>query len=842
MSGLEPFAPVRRKRRSKKNAAADAAPAVDAGAVAIPQPEEQPAENIVVDSDTGAVAITHDDGSVTVDPTGQSLFQKPDGPATHDENLADKIDPIELSRIADHLLDAISADKSDRSQWETMRAKSIELLGLKLEDPKGDVSRSSLGLSTSVVRDPVLLEAVERFCANAYAELCPSSGPVKVVNYSDDKLNTDQMANALEKDLNYYLTTTASEYYPDTRHMLWWTGLASGTFKKVYACPLRKRPVSEYVDGTDLIVPASATDLKNAPRVTHEVTMQRDTLRAMQLAGVYRDVPLTEPIAASPGPVQSKVAAIAGTAPTPQRIEDQPYTVFECYCKLDIKGYEHEQDGKPTGLALPYRVTIEETSRQVLEVRRNWDEADEDELFKTPHIPFVLFPYSTGISRIYGSGLGQMMGNMASALTALLRISIDNGMMSNYPGLLKAKSAGRQVQNEIMVPPGGIADIDTGGLPIQHAVMGMPFKDVSGNVLGLMSSMVERAQRLGGTADMPVGEGKQDAPVGTTLALIEQSTKVEGAVHKALHAAQSEEFRLLVKLFRDDPEALWRGNRRPAMGNAADEAAKQARIAKFKEALENCDIVPMADPNVPSDMHRNLMAMGIKQATLGNPAYDPIKVDKFVFNQVYKMSDADFKSLLAPPQMGPPPVDPVIQAQIELKKRDLDIKEAQVAIKAKTDAANRESKNNIEAMKIAAQHARDGQESSQDQPQGPDPMEAAALGLKQQQIDLQRSKLALDAHNAHQDRASRQTIETMKIAQSLAVHPESDQIVDEQLAQMGKFLTPASGGRADGGRVVDYAPEPVLWDAETEQSIMRALDLARAISGLRRQSPQSFFQ
>ena len=787
----------------------------------IPEEPVMDADTVTINPDTGGVEIAHEDGSITIDPTGASIsFGEEVDTSEFQANLAEAISPLELSRIANDLLDAIDSDKQERSQWEQMRAKCIELLGLKLEDPKGDVSRSALGLATSVVRDPVLLEAVERFRANAYAELCPASGPVKVVNFSTDKLKTDPLARDLEKDLNYYLTTTASEYYPDTRYMLWWTGLASGTFKKVYMCPLRKRPVSEYVDGTDLIVPSSATDLKNSPRVTHQVTMPKDVMRAMQLAGVYRDILLTEPMQTKINAVDAKVANVDGKVVQSTRIEDQEYTVYECYAKLDIAGFEHEMNGESTGLPLPYRVTIDETSREVLEIRRNWDPEDEEEIYRPAQIPFVLFPYSTGISRIYGSGLGQMMGNMASALTALMRITIDNGMMSNYPGLLKAKGTGRQVQNEIMVPPGGVAEIDTGGMPIQQFVMGMPFKDVSGPTIAFIDQLRTVAQRLGGTADVPVGEGKQDVPVGTMLASIEQATKVEGSVHKALHAAQSEEFRLLVKLFRDDPESLWRGNRRPAMGTNTDE-----RVAKFKEALDNCDIVPQADPNVPSDMHRNLMAMGVKQFSAGNPAYNPIEVDRWAARQMFKMSDADFDSLLAPPMA--PQMDPLIAKQIEIEERKVATQEQKVqidAMKAQQDAANkaadREAKIDMETLKIAASAA--AANMAKDAPQviesapAIDPIAAAKLVLEKRKIEVKEDELAYKNANVQLDRQSKETVETLKLANAIAVHPGSDTLVDEQLEQMSSFLTPAKapaarvGGMSEGGRVPERSDRGFL--------------------------------
>lgn len=826
---MEPFgAPKKRRPRKSKNASTAAPVRIDPDVIEIPADPDPTDDNIVIDPETGSVEISNDDGSITIDPTGASLTADADADDGHDANIAESIDPIELARIAEDLLTAIDADKSDRSQWEQMRAKSIELLGMKLEDPKGDVSRSALGISTSVVRDPVLLEAVERFRANAYAEMCPSSGPVKVVSFAGTNTSeANDLAGELQRDLNYYMTTTASEYYPDTRFMLFWTGLASGTFKKVYKCPLRRRPVSEYVDGTDLIVPSSATDLKNATRVTHQASMPKDIMRAMQLEGVYRDVPLGDPMQTVLGPVKDKLASIDGKAPQTQRIEDQEYTVYECYCKLDIRGYEHKVKGKPTGLPLPYRVTIEESSRQVLEVRRNWDEEDDEEIYRPPHIPFVLFPYSTGVSRIYGSGLGQMLGNMASALTALLRISIDGGMMANYPGLLKAKGEGRQLNNEIMVPPGGVAEIDVGGMNrIQDAVMGMPFKDVSMAVIQLIEQTRAVAQRLGGTADMPVGEGKQDAPVGTTLALIEQATKIEGSVHKALHAAQSEEFRLLVRLFREDPEALWRGNKRPAMGDGTDDQAKHARLEKFKRALECCDIVPMADPNVPSDMHRNLMAMGFKQNTIGNPLYDPLKVDRYLAKQVFKMDDAAFDALLAPPMQGPPPMDPMVAIQ----KQNADTKQMQVMLQAQHNAKSLESKENIEALKIASSHDKDGKPIPE-QPQQIDPLKVADVHLKSRGLDLQAQKQAFDQHNAQADRENKMSIEALKIAQATSVHPLSDPIVDQQLQQLSPFLTPAKGNGdgMSGGGAVPEPDEVQTGDPYSDRSVRLALEIARAL-------------
>ena len=824
-------------KKAKKARRSDGGP-VDPGLIDIPEPEvvaSDEDQTVTVDPETGGVTIENSDGSITVDPTGSSLWQAPEtGDATFDENLALKIDPMELGRIANDLLEAIATDKQDRSQWEQMRAKCIELLGIKLEDPKGDVSRSAMGMSTSVARDPTLLTAVNFFRANAYGELCPSAGPVKVVNFTTNQTETsNELAEALQTDLNYYLTTTASEYYPDMYYMLWWTGLTSGTFKKVYYCPLRQRPVSEYVDGTKLIVPSTATDLKNAARVTHEAKMSKADMRAMQLAGVYRDIHLVEPLAPMIGAVDAKRASIEGKAATPQRPEDEEYTVFECYCKLDIKGFEHQQSGKsePSGLPLPYRVTIDDTSREILEIRRNWDEEDDEELYRVPKMPFVLFPFSTGVSRIYGSGLGHEMGNLASALTALMRICIDAGILGNYPGFIKAKGPGRDLTNEIMVPPGGAAEIDTGGMPIQQFIMNLPYKDVSPNTVGFIEQLRGAAKELGGTANIPVAEGRQDAPVGTTLAMIEQATKPLSATHKMLHAAQSEEFRLLVDLFKDYPEALWRGNRRPAMGTN-----KEERLAKFKAALDNCDIQPMADPNVPSEMHRKLIAMGLKQLTapggIPNPAYNQIEVDRYCSRVMFKMTKADFDKLLAPPQQGQPdPAQMLAQieaAKIQVQREKVALEAQKAQWQAENAKADRESKEHIEAARIAASM---NQQDTGPAPQPPaDPFQAAELALKERAQRLKEMEALIKAQDKQADRDSKEAVEAFKLVTATAVHPEAAGEIDRQMTVVAPFLEPAAKakGAADGGAVeADEAEEylrPAMSALETALRIRRIQD------------------
>jgi hypothetical protein len=837
-----------KKRRAKK-ARAKQPDVLGADTGATPQPADivafgstdDPASLPMIDAENQVIEIPNDDGTVTIN---LAPVQKPKRKSNFDDNIAEHLDSMELGRICEDLLQAIGEDDNSRSEWLQQRADGLDLLGLKVEKPGGsNVGSSSTAVAgQSRVRDSILAEACDLFQANSYAELCPSDGPVKAKVVGDETTETQQLAQALEDDLNFYLTGsgpgTAKEYYPDTRKMLWWTGYASGMFKKVYRCPLRRRPVSESVDGADIIVPPNVTDLSNAGRITHVIKMRQSTMKRMQILGVYRDVDLTEPTA-NTNALVAKEGSVTGIAQRTERPIDQDYTIYECYCELDIAGFEHKEKGdkEPSGLPLPYRVTIDKDSRVILEIRRNWAKDDEDYQAK---IPFVAFPYTENLG-FYGTGLLHRLGNYTTALTAMLRECIDAGMFASFPGFLFAQPMGRQLQNEFRVPPGGGAPIDVSavGGDINKAVMPLPYKDVSGAMVALMGQTRENAFRYGGMANTGVAEGKQNAPVGTTLAMIEQATKIEGGVHKALHAAQAQELQLIKELFKEDPDALWRGNRRPAFG-----PNEQMRRQRFIAALENVDIVPASDPNVPSNMHRISKANALLTAAVQAPPG--------VFNMpdVYKewgrmMKIDNIDSFILPPQQpGPPPIDPLAAAALQLKAREVATKEESVKLKAMNDAQNRQSKEAIEAAKLAAQmHGQQAQAAGQ----MPDPNQEAALALKARQIDQGDARLAFDMHNAHAERRSKETIKAMDLASRLATHPESQPVVNQEMGKLSDFMQPANqtapaggqmGGMSDGGEVPDIEPET---DTHIPDSEDVAAILARFVNQLQQQSDLSTY-
>lgn len=665
----------------------------------------------------GALKIELPDGAVIVD-----LNPKPEAKPRSDKfdaNLAEEMDDGLLGNIADELITGIEADDQSRGEWLSTHAAGIKLLGLTIDEGGTAATESSAPLEgMSNARHPLLLEAVLMFQANARGELLPAAGPVKVRDDRPRKPaepapmghnggpalddpgmaaagappmggpapamppapppqpevppqpsmvpgvpmpgtgpqedNRDDLADALEKDFNHFLTVIAKEYVPDTDRMLFSVGFGGQGIKKVYNCPIRRRPVSESVQMEDFIVSNALTDLGNAQRITHRIKMKPSTLKRMQILKAYRDVQLGQPAPDNDvNAVDQAKAEVVGVSPTPTDPKDADYELYEVYCELDLEDYAPAQF-KGKGLPLPYRVTIEKESRQILQVVRNWKEDDAE---CTAKQYFVEFPYTKAFG-FYGIGLLHIVGNLAKALTAMMRISIDNGMFSNFPGFLYAKGAGRQLTNEFRVPPGSGVGLDVGLASLKDAVMALPYKEFSQAWAMFQGQLAELGQRVGGTANIQVGEGKQDAPVGTTLALIEQATKPTGAALKRLHSAQGEEFRLLKERFIEDPEAFWRFNRKPSTPWQAEQ---------FVKALHDYDLVPVSDPNNPTKMHRAARAAAVQQFSAQNPAtLNPRKVWERVANAI---DEPNPEELLAPPMPPqPPPVDQGKLAMAEAKK------------------------------------------------------------------------------------------------------------------------------------------------------------------------------
>jgi len=412
-----------------------------------------------MDIDGNVLRIDHGDGSISVSLDGRPIesSKKKKTEGWH-ENLAEEMDENALSEIAHRLIKGIEEDIDSRKEWIEDRAQGLRLLGLKIEIPGQQGTADGAPVEgMSRIRHPLLLESVLRFQANARAELLPTDGPVKVrVDSNQDGPEMDQQAEYLERDFNHYLTAVAKEYYPDTDKMLFMLGFGGSAFKKVYYCPLRNRPVSETVYADDLIVNNEATDLSNARRITHRISMRPSVVKRMQIIGAYRDVDLGQTKQKELDAVQKEKNAIQGLQDDINVAEDRDREIYECYCELDIPGYEHEIDGEPSGLEVPYRVTIDVSSKQILNIVRNYDEEDQELPEANTH--FVKYDFVPGL-KFYGMGLLHILGNTTNGLTAVWRELLDAGMYSNFPGFLYAKTSGRQNSNIFRVPPGGGAQI-----------------------------------------------------------------------------------------------------------------------------------------------------------------------------------------------------------------------------------------------------------------------------------------------------------------------------------------------------------------------------------------------
>ena len=620
-----------------------------------------------IDDKGNILKIKHGDGSLTLSLDGKPLGQTAaanDGPKEWFDNLIDEIDSGELTRITEELLRNIEEDLVSRKEWIEDRATGIKLLGLKIELPNVQGSTEGAPIEgMSKVRHPLLLEAVLRFQANARSEMLPTDGPVKIRNDDNDaQLQEDELANAFERDMNHYLTSTANEYYPDTDRMLLMLGFGGTTFKKVYFCPLRNRPVSESVDAEDIIVNQAAINLQNARRVTHRTYLRPSTVKRLQILGVYKDVALPDPIPQDPDSLEKEKKEQQGLTINNYRPDDRDREIYEVCCELNLKGFEHKHKGAESGLEIPYKVTIDRSSRQALAVTRNYEEEDPNCTARTSYVKYTFVP---GFG-FYDIGLLHILGNTTNAVTAAWREMLDNGMYANFPGFLMAKSGSRQNTNIFRVPPGGGAQIDTQGQPIGNAVMALPYETAHmAPMMALVQDMVQTGQRVGGTSELQVGEGRADAPVGTTLALIDQAVKIMNSVHKRLHASQAEEFQLLVKVFKEHPESFWQ--RKCKSKTKWDEA-------KFMQAANNCELVPQADPNTASMGQRVMKIQGLMQLQQAAPnLMDPIAI---VTAAIRAIGWANPEQFLVPPaaRAAPPPQLQQMQAQMANEKAAADAK------------------------------------------------------------------------------------------------------------------------------------------------------------------------
>ena len=587
------------------------------------------------------------DGSVLV---GEIEEQIEVAPVPFDANLADYVDESELMRISSDLVGDIDDDISSRSDWEETYKRGINLLGMEYDE------RSEPFAGATGVVHPLLSESVTQFQAQAYREMLPSGGPVRCQTVGAETEETVAQAERVKNYMNYMLTYEMEEYDPETDQMLFYLPIVGSTFKKVYFDPLLQRGVSKFVHAEDLVVPYGATDLLTAPRITHVIRMDSNEVRKMQIAGFYRDIDL--PTGGNNESDYSEVQeAIDGAQGVQLSGQSYEMTLYEVHTTLDLEGFEDmDMNGEPSGLRVPYIVTILESTGDILAIRRNYDQND---MLMRRQQYFVHYKFLPGLG-FYGFGLTHMIGGLSQASTSLLRQLIDAGTLSNLPAGFKARGARIRDEDEPL-QPGEFRDIDAAGMDIRQSIMTLPFKEPSGTLYQLLGTLVESGRRFASMADMKVGEMSGETPVGTTMAIMERGTKVMSAIHKRLHYSQKQEFKLLSSVFARFSA--------PMYPYAVPGAPPEIKQADFDDRI---DVLPVSDPNIFSMSQRIALAQTQLQLVQSNP--DIHGGPQGLYQAYRKMYEAlgvtNIDSILPrPPQ--PQPMNPARENQEALRNQRL---------------------------------------------------------------------------------------------------------------------------------------------------------------------------
>ena len=504
----------------------------------------------------------------------------------HNANLAEVLDGSVLGSLSSDLQDRFEQDKESRDDWAEAIGKGLKLLGVNYEE------RSEPFLGASGVHHPLLSEAVTQFQAQSYKEMLPAGGPVKTSVLGTPTRETEEQAQRVEDFMNYQITEVMDEYDPDTDQMLFYLPLTGSTFKKVYFDPARQRAVSKFVPAEDLVVPYTASDLNTAERVTHVVRYTENELRKMQVAGMYRDIDLTAQgeDENAQGPIRSTANELQGVRPS---YNDDVHTLLEIHADIDLDGFEDlDEMGEPTGIKLPYIVTIDEASGEVLSVVRNYREMDP---LRRKRQYFVHYKFLPGFG-FYGFGLLHTIGGLSRAATSILRQLIDAGTLSNLPAGFKAR--GVRIRNDDEpLSPGEFRDIDAPGGDLRNAIIPLPYKEPSGTLAQLLGVVVDSGRRFAQVADAKIADVNSQAPVGTTVALIEQGSKIISSIHKRLHYGQKNEFRLLAEIFADNPM--------PYSYFVGANVPPQIMAQDFDGRV---DILPVSDPSIFSMSQRLSLA------------------------------------------------------------------------------------------------------------------------------------------------------------------------------------------------------------------------------------------
>lgn len=656
-----------------------------------------PTQDLFQYDDRGDVLrIEHADGSVTVSLDGKSLVNQDKNKSDKKwfSNLAEDLSETILSGICETLLQRIEEDIEARQQKIGIETSEImNLLGFTRKSGKSSgLSGAMESLSNSDIRHPLLLQAAVDFQANMHSELLPSDGPLKIHDYTPtrmgelpDEHNTTDDLDALADDfeilMNHYLLEGAPEYYPEMDRMFFMGGLTGDGFQKTFNCPMRNRPAIETIDYDHLIVDVGATHLRNAKRITQIEEISENEIKRMQILGIYRDVSLsrmTDKASMTPFDNAKDIFQGVNSASYSPDDDDVNREIYECRCELNIEGYEHKFKGKISGLKVPYTVTIDKTSREILSIIRNYEKDD----IKAEAIPcFVQFPFIPGGFGFYCIGLAKLLMNATTALTRGWQICLDNGNLHNFPGFVYDSSVYKGDSNILSVPAGGGAPLAVPmGKSIQDVVHYLPYQDLSPNFLAFLQSINESFQSVTNSTNALVAEGRTDAPVGTTIALIEQAQKALSAVHKRYLRAQGETFKILVDCFKRDPDAFFRFDK---------SATRNWDMKLFMSALDRFNLVPKADPNTASHIQR--MAKEELKVSLMDKYPDSFNKYETLLSalRAAKISSPEQFLIQPSPNAGmPSPQEQAQQQMVQAKMKDADARMATAQAKMEENKVN----------------------------------------------------------------------------------------------------------------------------------------------------------
>lgn len=725
--------------------------------------EMEPEEGL--DVEVEAVTTETEDGGMIVDfdPTASNMQAD-----RFDSNLVDFIDEDELTSIGNELINAFNADRDSRADWEETYTKGLDQLGLKIED------RTTPWAGACGVFHPMLSEAVIKFQSQAISEIFPAAGPVRTKIVGPIDSAKEKQSQRVQDYLNYLLTYEMTEYRTETEKMLFSLPLAGSAFRKIYFDPTLNRPSGIFVPAEDVVVNYGASDLETCERATHVMKKSTNDIRKMQVSGFYRDIELPDATPTS-SDITKKYNEMTGESESYSY--DTRHTILEMQVDLDLKGFEDKDaNGQETGIALPYVVTIDSPSGIILSIRRNYY---EDDPAKLRRMHFVHYQYLPGLG-FYGFGLIHMIGGLAKSATSILRQLVDAGTLSNLPGGLKARGL-RIKGDDSPIMPGEFRDVDVPGGAIRDNITFLPYKEPSPTLFSLLQNIVEEGKKFASIAEMKTSDMNSQAPVGTTLALLERNMKVMSAVQARLHASMKREFEILVNVIKDFTEPTY-----------PYEVAEGQQI-KVQDFDARVDVLPVSDPNAATMAQRIMQYQAAMQLAQQAPQlYDLGQLHRQML-EVLGIKDVD---TIVPPQEDVPPVDPVTAVQNIITGKPVQAYEFQ------------DHEAHIQTL-MSAQQDPNIQAKVQQSPNA-QVIQSAGSDYIMQHLSLQ-----------FRDQVEREMgVELPPVGEPLPADVEKR--ISELVAEAAKRVATTNAAQAEQARIQEQAQDPLIQAKQRELAIKEA--------------------